>query len=80
MLRDFGSETLLAISDFQAQVIPFLANNTHGIVGSGATSIEARSSKFVTLAGKYESAYYLMIYNPENFLIHSRIASLLGLK
>ncbi len=54
MLRDFGSETLLAISDFQAQVIPFLSSNAHGIVGSGATSIEARSSKFVTLAGQYE--------------------------
>lgn len=54
MLRDFSSETLLAISDFQAQVIPFLSSNAHGIVGSGATSIEARSSKFVTLAGQYE--------------------------
>ncbi|TMP07598.1 hypothetical protein CWC11_06070 [Pseudoalteromonas sp. S3178] len=56
MLRDFGSETLLAISDFQAQVIPFLESNTHAIVGSGATSIEARSSKFVALAGKYEAS------------------------
>lgn len=56
MLRDFGSETLLAISDFQAQVIPFLANNTHGLVGSGATSVQARSSKFVALASKYEVA------------------------
>lgn len=56
MLRDFGSETLLAISDFQAQVIPFLESNTHTIVGSGSTSIEARSSKFVALAGKYEAS------------------------
>ncbi|AZN34892.1 hypothetical protein [Pseudoalteromonas sp. Xi13] len=56
MLRDFGSETLLAISDFQAQVIPFLESNTHAIVGSGATSIEARSSKFVDLAIKYEAS------------------------
>jgi len=56
MLRDSGSETLLAISDFQAQVIPFLANNTHGLVGSGATSVQARSSKFVALASTYEVA------------------------
>ncbi|BED91499.1 hypothetical protein PspMM1_39670 [Pseudoalteromonas sp. MM1] len=56
MLRDFGSETLLAISDFQAQVIPFLESNTHAIIGSGATSIEARSSKFAALAGKYEAS------------------------
>ena len=56
MLRDFGSETLMAISDFQNQVMPFLSENTHGIVGSGATSIQARSSKFVTYANKYEAA------------------------
>jgi len=42
MLRDFGSETLLAISDFQAQVIPFLESNTHTIVGSGSTSINMK--------------------------------------
>ncbi|TMP50543.1 hypothetical protein, partial [Pseudoalteromonas sp. S1612] len=35
MLRDFGSATLLAISDFPAQVIPFFPNNTHGIDGTG---------------------------------------------
>ncbi len=56
MLRDFGSETLMAISDFQNQVMPFLSENTHGIVGSGATSIQARSSKFATYAYKYEAA------------------------
>ncbi|MCO6356283.1 hypothetical protein GBO14_16305 [Pseudoalteromonas shioyasakiensis] len=56
MLRDFGSETLMAISDFQNQVMPFLAENTHGIVGAGATSIQARSSKFATYANKYEAA------------------------
>ena len=55
MLRDFGSETLLAISDFQAQVIPLVTGNPQGIVGSGATSIEARGSKFVALATKYET-------------------------
>lgn len=56
MLRDFGSETLMALSDFQNQVMPFLSENTHGVVGAGATSIEARSSKFATYANKYEAA------------------------
>ena len=51
MARDFGIDKLLAISDFQSQVItPFFTDNAHALVGAGSTTIETRGANFITLA------------------------------
>ncbi|WP_151173969.1 hypothetical protein [Pseudoalteromonas ruthenica] len=57
MLRDYNSDLLTALSDFQSEIlVPYMKQNSHGILGSGATSVEARSSNFVKLANKYSES------------------------